>query len=331
MDRREFLKTAAFTAAGALFAKGLTNGLVAYGREAARDSSYGSIPNVYMTRNISPAGLMAAYRALDREITGKVAVKLTVGEPGGRNYLSPNLIGELVTATKGTFVDANTAYGGRRGSAQAHLQAARDHGFLAVAPMDILDADGDISLPVTGGRHLREVRVGSHFANYDSMMVLSHFKGHSMAGFGGALKNIAIGIASRTGKCLVHTAGRSSTNAFASVPQDHFLESMAEAAEGMIRAMGAKNIVYINVMNRLSIDCDCDSHPAEPEMRDIGIVASFDPVAVDRAAVDLVYAADPRESASLRRRMESLNGTHILAHAEKMGIGNQHYTMVNID
>ena len=330
MNRREFLKAAAITAAGAFFAKGLPQGFSAQAQEMPRNASSGSGTNVYMTRDISPAGLMAVYKALGQDVSGKVAVKLTVGEPGGHNYLPPNLIKELVTVKNGTFIDANTAYGGRRGTAQGHLQAARDHGFLAVAPMDILDAEGEISLPVTGGRHLREVRVGSHYSNYDSMMVLSHFKGHSMAGFGGALKNIAIGIASRTGKCLVHTAGRSSTNAFASVPQDHFLESMAEAAEGMIRAMGARNIIYVNVMNRLSIDCDCDSHPAEPELSDIGILASLDPIALDRASVDRIYEADRNKSAALRRRMESLNGVHILTHAEKLGIGSQRYTLVDV-
>ena len=331
MNRRDFLKAAACAAAGAFFVRGMPHEPVAHGQEAARDASPAPGATVYMTRNISPAGLMAIYRALGRTMAGKVAVKLTVGEPGGRNFLSPNLIGELVTSVKGTFVDSNTAYGGRRATARDHLQAAGDHGFLALAPMDILDEEGEISLPIQGGSHLRDVRVGSHFSAYDSMMVLTHFKGHAMAGFGGALKNIAIGIASRTGKCLVHTAGKSSTNAFAPVRQEHFLEAMAEAAEGMIRAMGAQNMAYINVMNRLSVDCDCDSHPAEPELPDIGILASLDPVALDRACVDLVYAADHQKSASLRQRMESLNGTHVLTHAERLGIGNQRYTLVGID
>jgi len=332
MNRRDFLKAAAITAAGALFSRSFPASLAAYGQEQPTRSSGSDVRStVFMTTRISPAGLMAAHKALGRDVKGKVAVKLTVGEPGGHNYLAPSLVRDLVNAKNGTFVDSNTAYGGRRGSARGHLQAARDHGFLAVAPMDILDEEGEIRLPVSGGTHLRDVRVGSHFTKYDSMMVLSHFKGHSMAGFGGALKNIAIGIASRTGKCLVHTAGRSSTSAFASVPQDHFLESMAEAAQGMIRAMGQQNIVYINVMNRLSVDCDCDSHPAEPELPDIGILASLDPVAVDKACVDLIYAADPQKSASLRRRMESLNGVHILTHGERLGIGSQHYSLINID
>ncbi len=331
MDRREFLKTAAAAAAGAFIAKSLTGGLSALAGEAGAGASSSAIPIVYMTRDISPAGLSMAYNALGRAATGKVAIKLSMGEPGGHNYLAPQLIKDLVQSVDGTFIDSNTAYGGRRDSVESHLKTARDHGFAAVAPVDILDAGGEMRLPVRGGIHLREVRVGSHFANYDSFLVLSHFKGHAMAGFGGALKNIAIGIASRSGKCLVHTAGNSETNPFdGPEKQEHFLESMAEAAEGMIRAAGGR-MLYVNVMNRLSIDCDCASHPAEPEMADIGILASLDPVALDRASIDLVYAADDRESASLRRRMEEKKGAHILTHAEKLGIGSQRYTLKNLD
>ncbi len=286
---------------------------------------------VYMTTDISPAGLMKMYAALGQPVHGKVAVKLSMGEPGGHNYLQPSLIRELVQSVDGTFVDANTAYGGKRGTVEDHLKTARDHGFLDVAPVDILDADGDIRLPITGGSHLQEVRVGSHFSEYDSILVLSHFKGHAMAGFGGALKNIAIGIASRTGKALVHSAGKSETNAFEPTSQEDFTESMAEAAQGMINAMRPENMVYISVLNRLSVDCDCSSNPAEPEMHDIGILASLDPVALDQASVDLIYAADDKESATLRERIESRKGTHILPHAEKLGIGSRKYTLVNMD
>ncbi len=326
MNRRDFLKTVAASAAGALLAKGLPGSISAL----AGESSSGT-PVVYMTRNISTAGLAATYQALGRAATGKVAVKLTVGEPGGHNYLSPELVKELVQSVGGTFIDSNTAYGGRRDTAESHLKAARDHGFTAVASVDILDADGEIRLPIQGGTHLKEVRVGSHFSNYDSFLVLSHFKGHAMGGFGGALKNIAIGIASRSGKCLVHTAGNSETDPFDGPErQEHFLESMAEAAQGMIRAAGGR-MLYVNVMNRLSIDCDCASHPSEPEMADIGILSSLDPVALDKACVDQVYAADDKESASLRRRIEDRKGVHILAYAERMGIGSQRYTLKSLD
>ena len=331
MDRRDFLKTAACAAAGVLFTRSWAKGLAAYGAESGRPASSGGLPNVYMTTDISPRGLMAAYDALGREAAGRAAVKLSMGEPGGHNYLAPNLVKELVHRVNGTFVDSNTAYGGRRGTVADHMQTAKDHGFLAVAPVDILDAEGEIRLPISGGTHLREVRVGSHFNDYDSMLVLSHFKGHAMGGFGGALKNIAIGVSSRSGKCLVHTAGQSETNAFGPVKQEHFLESMAEAAKGMIHAMGMQNMLYINVLNRLSIDCDCDSSPAEPEMPDIGILSSLDPVALDKASVDLIYAADERQSASLRQRIENKKGTHTLAHAERIGVGTRKYNPVNLD
>ncbi len=331
MDRRDFLKTAALAAAGAVLSKGLPGKLMAYGSETPQAGS-SAVPAVFMTRAISSDALTAMYRRLHREVTGKVAVKISTGEPGGHNFLQPHLIKELVQSVDGTIVDANTAYNGKRATTESHMQAIKDHGFADIAPVDILDAEGEVSLPVTGGTHLREVRVGSHFSNYDSMLVLSHFKGHGMAGFGGALKNIAIGIASRSGKCLVHTAGKSETDPFdGPEKQDDFTESMAEAAEGMIRAMGPENIVYINVMNRISIDCDCASNPAEPEIPDIGILASLDPVAVDKACVDLIYTADENKSSALRRRMEKKRGTHILTHAEKLGVGSQRYNLVSVD
>ncbi|UQZ90615.1 ferredoxin [Deltaproteobacteria bacterium Smac51] len=287
---------------------------------------------VYMTKDISPAGLMKIYQALERPASGKVAVKLTVGEPGGHHYLAPALIKELVTSVNGTFIDGNTAYGGRRGTVESHLKAAEDHGFLAVAPMDILDAGGEINLPITGGAKLKEVPVGANFRNYDFVMVLSHFKGHAMGGFGGALKNISIGIASPAGKCLVHTAGNSSTNPFdGPEKQEDFLEAMAEAAAAMINDKGADKWLYISVMNNLSVDCDCSSNPAKPEIHDIGILASLDPVALDKACVDLIYQADDQESASLRQRMESKNGIHTVVHAEKIGLGSQKYNLVSLD
>lgn len=334
MDRRDFLKTAALAAAGMALGKSLPGELMAYGKEtgAAASGGAGSVSTVYMTRDISPKGLMAIYGRLGREMRGRVAVKISTGEPGGHNFLAPALIKELVQSVNGSIVEANTAYDGKRANTEDHMRAAREHGFLDIAPVDIMDAEGDIRLPVRGGTHLKEVRVGSHFANYDSMLVLSHFKGHAMAGFGGALKNIAIGVASRAGKCLVHTAGKSETDPFDGPGrQDDFTESMAEAAEGMIRAMGAENMAYINVMNRISIDCDCASHPAEPEIPDIGILASLDPVAVDKASVDLIYAADAAKSAALRQRMEDKRGAHILVHAEKLGIGSQRYNLVALD
>lgn len=293
-----------------------------------------AIPKVYMTKDISPAGLQKIYDALGQSPAqgDKVAIKLTVGEPGNKHYLAPDLIKNLVRSVNGTFIDSNTAYGGGRATSESHAQAAVDHGFTAVAPFDVLDSEGEVALPIKGGTHLREVLVGSHFNNYDYILVLSHFKGHAMGGFGGALKNISIGISSQAGKALVHTAGNSSTDPFdGPAKQEDFLESMAEAAWGMINAKGPQKMLYISVMNNLSIDCDCSSRPAAPEIHDIGILGSLDPVALDKACVDLIYAADDEESAALRARMEAKNGVHILTHAEKLGLGSQTYELVMLD
>jgi len=292
------------------------------------------IPKVYMTKDISPAGLAAIYTAMGRKLPGKVAVKLSTGEPGGNHYLSPALIKDLVHSVNGTIVECNTAYGGPRENTAMHRQVAKDHGYTAIAPVDIMDEQGSISLPFVDGKNIREDLVGSHFTKYNSFLVLSHFKGHAMGGFGGAMKNISIGIASSSGKIWIHSAGTTRLTsdlylAF-STRQDAFLESMAEAAGAVMNKLG-KNIVYINVMNNLSVDCDCDSHPAAPEMGDIGILGSLDPVALDKACVDQVYAADPKQSASLRQRMESRNGVHTLDHAESLDLGSQKYTLVTVD
>lgn len=286
-------------------------------------------PTVYMTTDISPEGLMAIYESLGWTPTGKVAVKLSTGEPPASNYLSPDLIRDLVQSVGGTIVECNTAYGGSRASTAMHMQVARDHGFTVIADVDIQDSEGSMSLPVVGGSVLTENFVGSHFANYDSYLVLSHFKGHAMAGFGGAVKNISIGLGSSEGKSWIHSGGRSRTNPWGGA-QDAFLESMAEAGKSVSDYLGnGQRIAYINVMNRLSVDCDCDGHPAEPDMHDIGILASLDPVALDQACVDLVYAAP--DGASLIQRMESRNGIHTLEHADRIGLGSRTYTLVRID
>ncbi len=242
------------------------------------------------------------------------------------------MIKDLVQSVNGTFIDSNTGYNGKRSTVADHTQAAKDHGFAAVAPVDILDAEGEVMLPISGGTHLKEVSVGSHLKNYDSILVLSHFKGHGMAGFGGALKNISIGMATPTGKAVIHSAGRSTTDVFADPgKQENFIEAMAEASAGMIRDKGPENMLYINVLNNLSVDCDCNSNPAKPEIHDIGILGSLDPVALDKASVDLIYQADDKDSASLRARIEEKKGVQILAHGEKMGIGRQQYDLVSLD
>lgn len=281
---------------------------------------------VYMTTNISTDGLISVYDALDALPEGRIAVKLSTGEPGS-NYLRTDLIGPLVQSFNDpTIVECNTAYGGSRANTAMHYQVAEDHGYTEIADVDIMDEDGSMTLPVTSGSNLEENYVGAHFADYDYYIVLSHFKGHSMAGYGGAIKNISIGIASAEGKSHIHSGG--SGGSMWGGSQDAFLESMAEAGKSVSDYL-AGNILYINVMNRLSVDCDCDSNPAEPDMHDIGILASYDPVALDQACIDQVYAAEDGDS--LIERIESRNGIHTLEHAEEIGLGSRTYELVNID
>lgn len=284
-------------------------------------------PVVYMTQEITPDGLMAVYQALQWEPQGRVAVKLSTGEPPASNYLRPELIAGLVQSLDGTIVECNTAYGGSRAETAMHYQVAEDHGFTAIADFQILDEEGSMTLPVQGGTRLSENYVGAAFDDYDSYLVLSHFKGHSMAGYGGAIKNISIGLGSSEGKAWIHSAGSSRTNPWGG-DQDTFLESMAEAGKSVSDYLGDQ-IVYINVMNRLSVDCDCDGNPAEPDMHDIGILASTDPVALDQACIDLVYSAE--DGQSLVNRIESRNGLHTLEHAQQIGLGSRSYELVSID
>ena len=284
-------------------------------------------PVVYMTQEITPEGLMAVYQALQWEPQGRVAVKLSTGEPPASNYLRPELIAGLVQSLDGTIVECNTAYGGSRAETAMHYQVAEDHGFTAIADFQILDEEGSMTLPVQDGTRLSENYVGAAFDDYDSYLVLSHFKGHSMAGYGGAIKNISIGLGSSEGKAWIHSAGSSLTNPWGG-DQDAFLESMAEAGKSVSDYLGDQ-IVYINVMNRLSVDCDCDGNPAEPDMHDIGILASTDPVALDQACIDLVYSAE--DGQSLVNRIESRNGLHTLEHAQQIGLGSRSYELVSID
>jgi uncharacterized Fe-S center protein len=282
---------------------------------------------VYFTRDISPEGLQAVYNALGQTPSGRVAVKISTGEPPNSNYLRPALIKDLVQSVNGAIVESNTAYGWRRASTAIHKQVARDHGFTAIATVDILDEDGSLSLPVRGGTYLRENFVGSHFKNYDYFVVLSHFKGHAMAGLGGAIKNISIGIASAEGKAWIHSAGKSKTNPWGG-EQNAFLDSMAEAGKAVVDSLGGK-ILYINVMNRLSVDCDCNGNPAEPDMHDIGILSSLDPVALDKACVDLVYAAP--DGGKLIQRMERQNGIRTITHGAEIGLSSLDYELVRLD
>ena len=305
------------------------------GEEPGDDEPTGQASQVWMTTDLSAAGLLAVYRAVGRQATGRVAVKISTGEPGGHHFLQPSLIADLVHEVNGNIVECNTAYQGGRSDSASHWQAIRDHGFLDIANVDLMDEEGEMRLPVQDTAHIQYNLVGNHLANYDFLINLAHFKGHAIAGFGGVLKNQSIGIASRRGKTNIHSAGRTQDvsrlwNTLAS--QIDFTESMAAAAQSVADYFG-NNILYINVMNNLSVDCDCDSSPAAPEMRDIGILASTDPVALDQACLDLVYAvtpADGNDNRPLIERIESRNGAHVVEYAERIGLGNRNYEIVRL-
>ena len=297
--------------------------------------AYTSNSTVYFTKDITPEGLERAYEALGRTAEGKVGVKLSTGEAGNPNHLSPELIKELVQSVDGTIIECNTAYGGsKRAETEMHMQVAKEHGFTEIADVDIMDKDGYMVIPVEGGSLLKENWVGKDLEDYDFIMVLSHFKGHPMGGFGGALKNISIGIASREGKVRIHSAGllHQPPIDFGSIitNQNDFIGSMAEAAKSVSNYEGhGEKMLYISVMNHISVDCDCVSEPAEVDMHDIGILASLDPVALDQACVDLIYAAP--DGASMRERIEKKNGLYILRHAEEIGLGNRAYELIDLD
>lgn len=301
---------------------------------AAKKTSDGaSKPKVYMYKEISSENLLKIYDMLGRKAEGRVAVKLSTGEPGNNNYLNPDLIKDLVHKVNGTIIECNTAYGGGRADTESHLKAAADHGFTAIAKVDIMDADGEVSLPVAGGKHLKEDFVGKNYPDYDFTVVLSHFKGHPMGGFGGAIKNISIGIASSAGKAWIHSAGKtkSQTEVWKNLPpQDDFLESMTEAAKAIIDHCGDR-ILYISVANNLSVDCDCVAKPEDPKMGDIGILASLDPVALDKACVDMVRASEDHGKIHLIERIDSRNGMHTLDYAEQLGLGSRDYELVVLD
>ena len=290
-------------------------------------------PAVYFIEEITPENLVRIYEALGRKAEGRVAVKVSTGEPGGHNFLQPTLIADLVHKVGGTIVECNTAYGGGRSDTENHLKAAADHGFTSIADVDIMDADGEVALPVKGGRHLKEDFVGRNYLNYDFTVILSHFKGHAMGGFGGAIKNMSIGIASSKGKAWIHSAGKTKdqNKVWGDLPaQDDFLESMAEAAKSVADHCGDK-ILYISVANNRSVDCDCDSSPEDPKMGDIGILASLDPVALDKACVDMVRASKDHGKIHLIERIDSRHGMHTLDYGEKIGLGSQEYRLVRLD
>ena len=296
---------------------------------------------VYMTTDISPEALVKIYKALGHEATGRVAVKISTGEGGNTHYLKPDLIRNLVEEVNGTIVECCTAYGGTRQDPKKHWQTIHEHGFDSIFAVDLMDEFGEIRIPVKDRKHLKYDIVGEHLANYSFMINLAHFKGHAMGGFGGVLKNASIGVASTGGKAYIHSAGKTADPVLTWTPeylaagptQDDFLESMAAAAQAVHNYFGDK-ILYINVMNNMSVDCDCDGHPAEPRLKDMGILASTDPVALDKACLDLVFnhkASEGDDEKPLIERINRQHGTYIVDYAEQIGLGTRNYKLVNID
>ena len=288
---------------------------------------------VYFTKEITPEAVIKMYKALGKELPGKVAVKVHSGEKGNQNYLRPEFMRPMVEAVNGTIVECNTAYNSSRRHASDHLKTAENHGFAAIAPIDIMDREGETALPVKKGKHINYALVGKNWLNYDFTVVLSHFKGHPSGGFGGALKNMAIGMQSSNGKAWVHTAGKTQeADNWMSVraEQNDFLETMAESSEAIMDYAGDK-ILYISVANNLSVDCDCVAHPKPVQMADIGIFASLDPVALDRACVDAVHNSTDHGKIHLEQRIADRNGTHLLDYAESLGLGTQKYVLITIE
>ena len=293
---------------------------------------------VYFSREITPEKVVELYRALGVELPGKVAVKLHSGEKGNQNFLRPDFWRPMVETVNGTVVECNTAYGkafgGERDYTEQHWQLMEYHGWSKVFQVDLMDAEGpDLIWPVENGKVLHENHVGKHIVSYDSMLVLAHFKGHPMGGYGGALKQLSIGCASREGKALIHSGGVSSDNVKAwevHAQQDRFLEAMADAASTVVRHFNGK-IAFINVMKNLSVDCDCCGVAEDPCMRDIGILSSLDPVAIDQACIDLVYAAkDDPGQAHFLERVESRHGVHTIEAAADLGYGSREYELIEL-
>ncbi len=299
-------------------------------------------PTVYFTREISPEALVKVYKALGVKAHGRVAVKISTGESGNNHYLKPTLIRNLVDEVNGTIVECCTAYGGSRQDVSKHWATIHEHGFDSIFAVDIMDEHGDIRIPVQDRKHLKYDIVGEHLPNYDFMINLAHFKGHAMGGFGGVLKNASIGVASTAGKAYIHTAGKTSDaskawsreNLAAGDTQDLFLESMAAAAQGVHNYFGEGNIIYINVMNNMSVDCDCDGTPDAPQLKDMGILASTDPVALDKACLDLVFthkASAGDDEKPLIARINRQHGTYIIDYAASIGLGSMEYRLVSLD
>ena len=288
---------------------------------------------VYFIKEITPENIIKAYNVVGKKLEGNVAVKMHSGEKGNQNYLRPEFVKDMVNYVHGTVVECNTAYEGARNSTEKHRELIKEHEWDKYFPFDLLDAEGpDMELDVPNGKVLKKNYVGKDLAKYDSLLVLSHFKGHPMGGYGGALKQLSIGCASSAGKTLIHTAGVTDdqTKLFGNLPeQDRFLEAMADAASSVVNYFHG-NAVYINIMKNISVDCDCDGNASAPCMQDIGILASTDPVAVDQACLDLVYNSTDPGKDKLIARIESLHGVHTVEAAADLGVGTREYEFISI-
>ena len=289
---------------------------------------------VYFIKEITPENIIKAYNAVGKKLEGNVAVKMHSGEKGNKNYLRPEFIKDVINYVNGTVVECNTAYEGARNSTEKHLELIKEHEWEKYFPFDLLDREGpDMELDIPNGKVLKKNYVGKDLAKYDSLLVLSHFKGHAMGGYGGALKQLSIGCASSAGKTLIHTAGKENdqTKLWDNLPeQDRFLEAMADAASSLVDYFKG-NAVYINIMKNISVDCDCDGNASDPCMKDIGILASLDPVAIDQACLDLVYNSNDPGRDKLIERIESRHGVHTIEAAYDLGVGNREYELIDLD
>ncbi len=282
---------------------------------------------VYFTKTLTSDAVIQLYEALGVTLPGKVAVKLHSGEVGNQNFIRPPFLKPVIDLVKGTIVECNTAYEGKRDTTKAHWETMKLHGWTDIAPVDIMDEEGELELAIDGGNKIQKNYVGSHLSNYDSMLVLSHFKGHPMGGFGGALKNISIGIASSHGKAYIHGVGVPED--FWNSDHDSFLESMADAAKSIVNYFDGK-MAFINIMRNMSVDCDCCAVAEDPKIGDIGILSSLDPIALDQACLDLVYASDDPGRSHLIERIESRNGVHTVEAAAGLGVGSRDYELITL-
>ena len=290
---------------------------------------------VYFTKTISPESLRRVYSALGVSLKGKIGIKVSTGEKGAKGYLKADLIGPFVKSLNGIIVECNTAYPGARNNAEEHLKVAEEHGFTSFAEVDIMDAEGEIKIPVKNGKHLKYDLLGSHFDNYDAFINLAHGKGHMMGGFGANLKNQSIGFASRNGKAYIHSCGKTKSPKLCWAlkhDQIDFIESMAEAATAVSDYLKSQNkpIIYITVMNAISTSCDCDAEQDDPVMADLGIIASIDPVANDQAFIDMLWSSQDSGVEKMKERIDSRLGREILPYAESLGLGSTKYELVEI-